>query len=85
MGNKKILEKLDKIEFAFKTRERERWSKSERDEVLKRGEEPADFYQIWSKLIKLWAIKYWIKKYNYLPLSYKRQIEEWEEELNNYL
>lgn len=83
--NRKILERLDEIEKAFKKREREKWSRVERDEVLKRGEQSADFYQIWDKLVRLWAIRVWLGKYEYFPGSYKQQIKEWEKELKYFL
>ena len=83
--NKKVLERLDEIEGAFKKRERERWSRAERDAVLKRGEQPADFYQVWDRLVKLWAMKDWLGKYSYFPDSYKNKIKEWEKELKYFL
>ena len=83
--NKKLLERLDEIEEAFKRRERQKWSKAERDVVLKRGEQSSDFYQIWDKLIRLWAIRDWLKKYEYFPKSHKDKVKEWEEELKYFL
>ena len=83
--NKKILERLNVIERAFKEREREKWSSAERFEIACRGEKPADFYQVWDKLVRLWAMKDWLKKYADFPRSHMNKIKEWEKELKYFL
>ena len=83
--NKKILKRLDEIEEAFKRREREKWSKAEIDAVLRRGEQSSDFYYIWEKLMRLWAIRVWLGKYEWFPKSHKDKIKEWEKELKYFL
>lgn len=83
--NRNTLKRLDEIEEAFKRKEREKWSRAERAEILKRGEQPADFFHVWLELVRLWAMKDWLGKYHYLPKSHKDKIKEWEQTLKYFL
>ena len=81
MSKDKWLEKLDEVEKLLKLKAGERWSSSEKQEILKRGEVSADYYMIWDKLCIIWNMKEWVKKYGYLTYNQKVMLKKFKSEV----
>jgi len=73
----KCLKEINEVETELKRRVRELWTAVERKKIKERGEEDADFYQIWYKLCKLETITSWVNNYGYLTRSQKHILKEY--------
>lgn len=74
---KKLLLEVNEIENSLKSKVRERWTKSEREEIKNRGEIEADFYQIWYEICKLESMRKWVKVHGYFTNSQKEILKEY--------
>ena len=74
----KLYNEVVKVKKWLKKLEREKWSNTEKKEILIRGEKNADFYRIWYKLCWLDHLLEWIEKHGYITRSQKRILEEYK-------